>query len=202
MPIHRYTYAVEAYDTILKLVPIGGATGAGAPAYHGFLGTVTNAIIPLLTVAIQQTGEGKVYYPPSLNDPQLDALVSMVHRAYYTSLLSAIEGACDGFARTKSSAPVPRQGKKHLEFADYLKAALDNSNMPEDRKRHWRKYFHAIRILRNKCSHFSAALEPHEKTALIDAGLAAHISPSGDVQTQPANYVPIAESALEFLREL
>jgi hypothetical protein len=202
MPIHRYTYAKEAYDTIHKLVPIGGATGAGAPAYYGFLGTVTNAIIPLLTAAIHQTGVGKLYYPPSLNDLQLDALVSMVHRAYYTSLLTAIEGACDAFARTKGSAPVPHKGKKHLEFADYLKAALDNSNMPANRKTHWRKYFDAVRILRNKCSHFSAALEPHEKTALIDAGLAAHISPSDEVQTQPANYVPIAESTLEFLREL
>ena len=59
-----------------------------------------------------------------------------------------------------------------------------------------------MRILRNKCSHFSAALEPHEKAALIDAGLGNHVSPSDDVQTQPANYVSIAEKALEFIREL
>src|ERR1700730_5607778 len=107
MPIHRYTYAMEAYDTIHRLVPIGGATGAGAPAYLGFLGTVTNAITPLLSAALHQTGVGTLYSPPTLNDPQLDALVSMVHRAFYTSLLSAIEGASDGFARTKGTVPVP-----------------------------------------------------------------------------------------------
>jgi hypothetical protein len=54
----------------------------------------------------------------------------MVHRAYYTSLLTAIEGACDGFARTKGSVPQPVQGRRHIEFGDYFKAALDNSDMP------------------------------------------------------------------------
>jgi hypothetical protein len=120
----------------------------------------------------------------------------MVHRAYYTSLLSAIEGACDAFAQ--GSMP----GRRYKKFSAYLNAALDNSNMPEDRKEHWRKYFDGIRILRNKCSHFSAALEPDEKTKLIGAGLEAHISPNDEMQTQPSNYVPIAESALQFLREL
>jgi hypothetical protein len=112
----------------------------------------------------------------------------MVHRAYYTSLLSAPEGACYGFARTKGSAPVPRRRKKHLGFNDYLKAAaLDNSNMTTHRKEHGAKYFYAIRILRNKCYYFRAKLEPHEKQALIAAGLEVQVSPTDEVQTQPAN---------------
>jgi hypothetical protein len=117
-------------------------------------------------------------------------------------LLTAVEAACDSFARSKGNAPTSARGKTHLEFSDYLEAALASSSMPEARKTHWRKYFDALRILRNKCSHFSAALEPHEKTALMDAGLGAHVSPHDDVQTQPANYVPMAENVLEFVREL
>lgn len=202
MPIDRRAYAQEAYDALQKLVPIGGATGAGMPAHYGFLGTVTNAVIPLLTIAIHQTGAAQVHYPPSLNDGQLEALVVMVHRAYYASLLSAVEGACDSFARSKGNAPKSARGKRHLEFSDYLEVALTSSSMSEARKTHWRKYFNALRILRNKCSHFSAALEPHEKTALMDAGLGAHVSPRDDVQTQPANYVPMAENILGFVREL
>jgi hypothetical protein len=64
MPIDRYAYARDANSTIQKLVPIGGATGAGSPAYPGFVGSVTNAIIPLLTIAIHQTGAAKFTIRP------------------------------------------------------------------------------------------------------------------------------------------
>jgi hypothetical protein len=142
MPIDRYAYAREANDTIQKLVPIGGATSAGTPA--GFLGTVTNAFIPLLTIAIHQTGVAQIHYPPSLNDPQLEALVVMIHRAYYTSLLTAIEGACDGFARGKGLIPMPAPGKKGIDFSEYLEAALSQSGMKQTRQKILEEVFRRV----------------------------------------------------------
>jgi hypothetical protein len=200
MTVDRRAYATEAYDTINRLVPIGGATGSNAPPYYGFLGSVTNAFIPLLTIAIQQSGVAQVTYPAGLSDGQFQQLVQILHRAYYASLITAVKGACDGFVRGKGQLGIPAGGR--TQFNDYLEAALTQSRMAEDRKRYWRKYFNDMRILRNKCSHFSAVLEQHEKTALINAGLGNHIGPSDDVQTQPANYVSLAERALEFIREL
>jgi hypothetical protein len=79
MPIDRLAYAQEANETIQKLVPIGGATKPGT--LEGFLGAVTNAFIPLLTIAIHQTGVAQINYPPSLTDPQLEALVGPTTRA-------------------------------------------------------------------------------------------------------------------------
>lgn len=200
MPIDRYAYAHEANDTIRKLVRIGGATTPGTPA--GFLGTVTNAFIPFLTIAIHQTGVAQIHYPPSLNDPQLEALVVMIHRAYYASLLTAVEGACDGFAKSKGLIPTPKSGKKAIEFAEYLEAALSQSTMKSTRKTYWRKYFDALRVLRNKCSHFRNVFEANEKATLKAAGLSKYIGPTDDMQTQPADYVTVAKKALTFLREL
>lgn len=200
MTVDRRAYAIEANDTIAKLVPIGRATGSPAPPHFGFLGSVTNAFIPLLTIAIQQSGTAKVVYPPSLNDGQFRELVVTLHRAYYASLLTAVEGACDGFVRSKGQIPSSAGNRK--QFSDYLEAALSQTAMSDDRKKYWRKYFDGVRILRNKCSHFSTALEPHEKVVLTAVGLGNHIASSGEVQTQPANYVSLAEKALEFIREL
>lgn len=200
MPIDRYAYAREANDTIQKLVPIGGATIPGTPA--GFLGTVTNAFIPLLTIAIHQTGVAQMHYPPSLNDPQLEALIVMIHRAYYTSLLTAIEGACDGFAKSKGLIPTPAPGKRGIDFSEYLEAALSQSGMKQTRRKYWRKYFNGLRTLRNKCSHFRNVFEANEKATLKAAGLTNHIGPNDEMQTQPANYVTIAKKALSFLQEL
>jgi hypothetical protein len=200
MPVDRYAYAREANDAIQKLVPIGGSTTSGTPA--GFLGAVTNAFIPLLTIAIHQTGVAQIHYPPSLNDGQLEVLVIMIHRAYYASLLTAIEGACDAFARSKGVAPTSKPGKKGIEFAEYLEAALNLSAMRPTRKTYWRKYFDGLRILRNKCSHFQNVFEAKEKIALKAAGLSKYIGPHDNMQTQPADYVTVAKKALNFLREL
>ena len=202
MTVDRRAYAIEAHETINNLVPIGVATGNGAPRYYGYLGSVTNAFIPLLTIAIQQSGEAEVTYPPGLNDGQFQQLVQILHRSYYATLLAALEGVCDGFVRTKGQVPVSASGKAHLEFSDYLEAALNLTVMCDDRKKFWRKYFNGMRILRNKCSHFSALLAPHERTALLDAGLGNHVSSSDEVQTQPANYASIAKKILEFTKEL
>jgi len=155
MPVDRLAYAQEANDTIQKLVPIGGASASGTPA--GFLGTVTNAFIPLLTIAIHQSGKAQVQYPPSLNDPQFEALVVMIHRAYYASILTAIEGACDDFARSKGLTPAPTPGKKGLDFAEYLEAAVSQSGMKPTRKTYWRKYFNGLRILRNNALIFGTS---------------------------------------------
>jgi hypothetical protein len=200
MSVDRRAYAIEASETIKSLIPIGGATGSSAPPYYGFLGSVTNAFIPLLTIAIQQSGAAQVTYPAGLSDGQFQQLVQILHRAYYASLLTAVEGACDGFVISKGQPPIATGGR--TQFTDYLETALRQSGMADDRKKYWRKYFDGMRILRNKSSHFSSALEPHEKVALNDAGLGNHVSSSGDVQTQPANYVSVAEKALEFIREL
>ena len=116
MSVDRRAYATEAFDTINKLVQVGGATGGSAPPYYGYLGSVTNAFIPLLTIAIQQSGVAKVTYPAALTDGQFQQLVKVLHRGYYASLLTAVEGGCDGFVRTKSHVPVSAKGKKHLEF--------------------------------------------------------------------------------------
>jgi hypothetical protein len=200
MSVDRRAYAIEANDTIKNLIPIGGATGNSAPPYYGFLGSVTNAFVPLLTIAIQQSGVAEVTYPARLSDGQFQQLVQILHRAYYASLLTAVEGACDGFVISKGQPPIATGGR--TQFADYLEAALGQSGMADDRKKYWRKYFDGMRILRNKCSHFSATFQQHEKIALIDAGLGNHVSPSDDVQTQPANYVSLAEKVFEFIREL
>jgi hypothetical protein len=200
MAVNRLAYAQEANDTIQKLVPIGGASASGTPA--GFLGTVTNAFIPLLAIAIHQSGKAQIHYPPSLTDPQFEALVVMIHRAYYTSILTAIEGACDDFARSKGLIPAPAPGKKGIDFAEYLEAALSQSGVKASRKTYWRKYFNGLRILRNKCSHFRNVFESSEKLALRAVGLKNHIGPNDEMQTQPANYAAIAKKALAFLREL
>ena len=94
MSVDRRAYATEAFDTINKLVQVGGATGGSAPPYYGYLGSVTNAFIPLLTIAIQQSGVAKVTYPAALTDGQFQQLVKVLHRGYYVSLLTAVEGGC------------------------------------------------------------------------------------------------------------
>jgi hypothetical protein len=200
MPVDRYAYAREANDTIQKLISVGGTTKPGTPA--GFLGTVTNAFIPLLTMAIHQTGVAQIHYPPSLNDLQLEALVVMIHRAYYASLLTAVEGACDGFARSKGLIPTPAPGRKGIDFTEDLEAALSQSSMTPPRKKYWRKYFDGLRILRNKCSHFRNVFEATEKVALKAAGLTNFVGPNDEMQTRPANYVTTAKRALAFMQEL
>jgi len=200
MSVDRTAYAHEANDTIQRLARIGGATAPGTPA--GFLGTVANAFIPLLAMAIHQTGVARINYPPSLNDPQFEALVITIHRAYYASLLTAVEAACDGFARSQGLIPTPKPGRKGIEFAEYLEAALSQSSMKPTRKTYWRKYFDGLRILRNKCSHFRNVFETNEKVILRDADLSKYVGPNDDMQTQPADYVLVAKKALSFLREL
>jgi hypothetical protein len=117
-------------------------------------------------------------------------------------LLTAVEAACDGFARSKGLVPAPRPGQRGIDFSGYLEAALSQSGMNPTRKTYWRKSFYAIRILRNKCSHFLNVFEVSEKTALKAAGLSKFIGPNDDMQTQSADYVIVAKKTLGFLREL
>ena len=191
----------EADAAIRDLQRFGRVTAAPAPDYHGYLGVITNAAMSLLALCIHQTGTA-VVFPGPLSGDQWEALVVMVHRAFYAGLLTAIEGMCDGFCKSRGSTVTASRPARSPEFMDYINSALGASRLNDARRTYWRRYFDAVRILRNKASHFSNALTPHERQTLQDAGLGHHITANDTVQTRPANYAPLAQRVLDFVAEL
>ena len=113
-----------------------------------------------------------------------------------------VEAMCAGFCQSRgqqidSNAPERKPG-----FMDHVNSALRASKLTDDRKAIWRQYFDGLRVLRNKNSHFDAKFSEHELKVLTKAGLTEHISPAGMIQTRPANYAPLAQTALDFIHEL
>lgn len=188
------THVPEINDTIQKLHKFGVITAPPAPPYQGYLGSTTNAIMLLLSVCSNFAG-GQAQLTQPLTDDQWMALMVIVHRTFYNTLPTAIEGMCSGFCgQVGGSAP--------LHFMDYVNEALKKSALSDERKKYWRKYFEGIRILRNKASHFNASFTADEKLRLSDAGLSNYIDPKGELSTNCKNYISLAEKALSFIKEL
>lgn len=206
----RHPAAIEA--AVRQLQAFGALTAPPAPAYYGYLGTVTSAVLPLLIMAkaLAEGGTTRVRSRSvaqkstlfEMTDEQWQALMVTIHRAYYTNLAVAIEGLCLGYCVRKGASVTSGGADSFPAFGDYLNAALGASNLPEERKKHWRAYFDAVHILRNKSARIDTRLSFHEKEVLTSAGLAYHIDSGGGMHSNVANYAPLAQAVLDFVKEL
>ena len=194
-------YMDELEWTVHALQNFGTLTKPPAPEYHGFLGSTTNATLVLLGQCIQLAG-GTFELTDGFSTNHWQSVVNVIHRSYYSSLQMVVEAMCDGFCRSREQQVVSSTPERKPGFMDHINSALKASRLANDRKTIWRQYFDGLRILRNKNSHFDAKFSEHEVKVLTKAGLTEHISPAGLIQTRPANYVPLAKSALDFIHEL
>jgi hypothetical protein len=135
-------------QSILDLQKIGVATGLPAPAHHGYLGSHTNATMSLLAMCAARSGVAKVEFPEPLNQQQWIALIILVHRAYLSGLITAVEAICSGYSQTQGQTVSPSRSGRAPEFLDYVNGALKVSRLNDDRRVVWRKCFDGMRILR------------------------------------------------------
>jgi hypothetical protein len=191
-------YMDELEWTVHKLQEFGARTIPPAPEYHGFLGATANATLVLLGQCMQLAG-GEFELLDGFTTNHWQSVLNVIHRSHYSSLQMVIEAMCQGFCRSCGQEVTP---STTMGFMDHVNSALKASNLTDDRKRFWREYFDGLRVLRNKNSHFDAKFTQYELQVLAKAGLTDHISPAGLMQTRPANYVPLAQSALDFIHEL
>ncbi len=77
-------------------------------------------------------------------------------------------------------------GRK-AQFRDYLDAVLRESNLERAVAAHWRKYFEALSIVRNKVSHFDVTLSDYEVSALREGGFSAAVT-DGELRVNPRMY--------------
>jgi hypothetical protein len=194
-------YMDELEWTVHALQKFGGLTKPPAPEYHGFLGSTTNATLVLLGQCIQLAG-GTFELLDGFSTNHWQSVVNVIHRSYYSSLQMVVEAMCDGFCRGRGRQVVSGAPERKPGFMDYINSAMKASKLTDDRKVFWRQYFDGLRVLRNKNSHFDAKFSEYELKVLTKAGLTAHISAAGMIQTRPANYVPLAKSAHDFMQEL
>ena len=183
-----------------------------APYYHSFLRTLSNSVLPLLGVTMVLTAGGnfraeckvtRAAFDFEIPDDEIwGHVMDLVHRSFYSTLGIAVEAMCKGYCDARGKAVSASRPPRPSEFMDYVNAALHASALREDRKTHWRSYFEAIRTLRNKSSHYDTTLTAHETGVLRRAGLDHHIGATGHMQTNPANYAPLAHATLDFIREL
>jgi hypothetical protein len=198
-------------EAVHQLYKFSERAAEPAPHYHSFLRTLSNSVLPMLGVTMVLAAGGNFKAQCKVTGAAFDFeipddeifkhTVDLLHRAFYNNLGIVLEALCKGYCEARGKEVPSRHAPRPPEFIEYMNAALNASTLGEDRKNHWRKYFMAIRVLRNKSSHYSTALTPNEKQILMEAGLNHHIG--GDhMQSNPIFYAPLAHTALDFAREL
>ena len=182
------------------------------PYHHSFLRTISNSVLPLLGMTMVLSAGGnfraeckvtKASFDFEIPDDEIwGHVMDLVHRSFYSTLAIAVEAMCKGFCEARGGGVSASRPLHMPEFMDYINSALKASALPDGRKNHWRNYFEAIRTLRNKCAHYNTLFTEHEIDVVRRAGLDQHIGATGHMQSNPANYAPLANAALDFIREL
>ncbi len=91
-----------------------------------------------------------------------------------------------------------RMRPNYPRFDDYLNTVLKHKDMPEQFVDMARKYFTALSLMRNKCSHTDVTLTPKEEKRLWDGGFAAAISAEGGLVVGPMMFPQIVRDVLHF----
>ena len=199
-------------EAVHQLYKFSERAAEPAPPYHSFLRTLSNSVLPMLGITMVLAAGGnfraeckvsKAAFDFEIPDDELfEHAVNLVHRSFYSTLGIVLEAMCKGYCEARGK-PVPAsRPPRPPEFMDHINSALNASALDDNRKAHWRKYFAAIRILRNKSSHYDTSLTGQEKETLRTAELDYHIGTGDHMQTNPAFYAPLAHTALDFSREL
>jgi hypothetical protein len=87
----------------------------------------------------------------------------------------------------------------HPGFTDYLEAVLKSSPLSTETRSHWRKFFRALSIARNKASHGNPALSKAEINDMRKGGLGFMVDANETLVTNPRMYFALAELVLGFL---
>jgi hypothetical protein len=91
-----------------------------------------------------------------------------------------------------------RMRPKFPRFDDYLETVLKRKEMPEQFTGMARRYFIALSILRNKCSHTDVRLTDAERKRLRDGGFGAVISDDGELIAGPKLFPQVVDHVLHF----
>ena len=122
-------------------------------------------------------------------------------------LKQATEGPLGHIEEIAGDDPTVRRALKDLRalmranrpgFDDFLESALTTSSLPEQLRKHWRKFFKALSVIRNKASHAHPELTDSERARLRDGGLGHMIDGSGGLVMNTRMYLPVATAVLDF----
>jgi hypothetical protein len=191
-------------QTMLALIKFGPECAAPKPTYIQIMGAHPQNVIWDLQMAILglETSAESDYQKnrigaldtKGLSRPAFENYLASIHRKFYSDLAIAIETSCVELVKSRGAS-----SPSGTNFMDYVEAALKSVSMTDDQKKRWRKYFDAVRVLRNKSAHYNTSLNDREQELLRSAGQGQHIGADGKVRTTVSNYAPFIEKSLEFL---
>ncbi len=87
-------------------------------------------------------------------------------------------------------------------FADYLEATLARAALEKTSKKHWRGFFRALSIVRNKTSHSDVSLTDTERNDLRNGGFEVMVDEHGELVLNPRMYAQVVHFTLQFFDEL
>ncbi|MDX1949767.1 MAG: hypothetical protein SFT90_04625 [Rickettsiales bacterium] len=155
------------------------------------------------------------------------SVIQIIHRTFFNIIHSCLEVSLKEYLLEKNIAPESsliekyqkiineatfkenRQKKKISNYfkrkkptlEDYINSTLLYSNISDERKTLWRKFFKAFNIIRNKGSHSDATLSGEEVKILQDGGFSALVK-EGTLQINCLYYSQTANFILDFLDEV
>lgn len=213
-------------EALAELLILTKSLGEPAARSHQYVGGVVDNTICLLCSPANSIDKGGRFLLFS-NLKNLESAIAAIHRSFYSSIFSVIElvleqecannqikveGRVKSWNKIKSeianelSDAQLRKIEKLIPakptFGDYLEAVLQKSNIKEERKNVWRKYFIALSVVRNKASHGDSALNTKEMEKLKEGGFAALISQDNQLGINARNYNQICIHIINFFTEL
>lgn len=221
---HKHLEAIQL--TSSELLAMHQRTAHPALIQHQYIGTVVDNTVSLLTAPANSLDKGQRYL--EFSDPHnWLSLMQAVHRSFFSSIQMATEKGLAEYCHTRGVVVESRNkeavikhlaelaklvgnehtalkklnaliGKGNPSFDDYLNSALNVSSLTNNQKTHWRRFFRALSIIRNKVSHSDTELSCAERNSLRDEGFGTYLSPSGKLQANPRMYPQLATSVLDF----
>jgi hypothetical protein len=219
-------------EAIKELHQFQARTAHPAPIAYQYVGTIVDNTVSLLCCPANALDDGgrQVFLTEQSNWVQLMAAVhrsffSSIHSATekaltelctarglalesnyqrsFLELLDQIDGASE--LKEVRAATIKLRGKVRSAkpgFDDVLNVALATSEVSEDKKKMWRKYFNALGVVRNKFSHSDVTLTEADRQKLREGGFATAISPSGELGVNTRMYAQITTHILEFFASI
>lgn len=223
MGLNREAHRKRLEEAIEELRPLSGSYSDPAPLSVQYVGTLVDNTLPLLVTAlVGLDGQPRSFVYET--DRQWLSFMQSVHRSFFATMLLAVEAAlndvCDRngwqmrsglrekaerLANRASGKLTEREQKelralapKHPTFSDTLETVLRQTNWDKELKQRWRRYFRALAIMRNKCSHYSQKLTAAEENELRAGGFEAAIR-DGRVVVNARMYKQICDHVSGFL---
>lgn len=210
-------------ESIDELMPLSVTSAAPASIQYQYIGTLVDNTLVLLTgVANSLDGGGRSIWFSDFEN--WVSAMQAVHRSFYSSLISFIEKGLSDFCEQKKievksgrektaesiiktsnvgdklAKKIKQLAGDRPDFMDYIDVVIVNT-IPE-REKHWRPFFEALKVVRNKSSHSDPSLSSLEKEKLKKGGLGALVSKSSNLQINTRNYKQIIDCVLQFYKEV